>query len=83
MFDARPADAAGAGGAAEAAVRRGSRSLGRLLDADPAAAAVLEDLDVPPASSATTADDLVRWKRHELLRIGQPVARVEHFEFIH
>ena len=55
---------------AEVAVREASLSLGRLLDTDPTAGAVLDDLDARPDDRVATADQLVRWKRHELLRIA-------------
>jgi len=52
------------------AVRTASRSLSRLLDADPGAHEVLEHLNVRAPVATTSADDLVRWKRHEFLRIA-------------
>jgi glutamate-ammonia-ligase adenylyltransferase len=56
--------------AAEAVVREASLSLGRLLDTDPEARAVLADLEVRPAVKASTVDELVGWKQRELLRIA-------------
>jgi len=53
-----------------AVVRAASRSLARLLDADDAACAVLDDLDCRAPVDDTSPDALVRWKRFELLRIA-------------
>src|SRR5438067_286180 len=55
---------------AELVVRGASRSLGRLLDSDPEARSVLEDLDTRPAVGTESVEQLVRWKRHEFLRIA-------------
>ena len=55
---------------AEQVVRTASRSLGRLLDSDPAARSVLEDLDRRLPVEDESVDALVRWKRHEFLRIA-------------
>src|SRR5262249_50730681 len=52
------------------AVRLASRSLSRLLDADPDARNVLEHLDERESVDRSTIDALVRWKRHEFLRIA-------------
>jgi glutamate-ammonia-ligase adenylyltransferase len=60
-------------GPAEAfvAVVAASRSLARLLLADPAALDVLGQLDVRrPVSTGGGIDDLVHWKQHEYLRIA-------------
>src|SRR5438874_5502395 len=54
----------------ELVVRGASRSLGRLLDSDPEARTVLEDLDTRPAVGIESVETLVRWKRHEFLRIA-------------
>jgi glutamate-ammonia-ligase adenylyltransferase len=55
---------------AEALVREASLSLGRLLDTDGGARDVLVDLSSRPALAAATAEELARWKHHELLRIA-------------
>jgi glutamate-ammonia-ligase adenylyltransferase len=52
------------------AVRMASRSLARLLDADPDAIEVIERLDERAPVDDSSVDALVRWKRHELLRIA-------------
>src|SRR5262245_34731730 len=52
------------------AVRLASRSLSRLLDADPEARDVLERLDERTPVERSSVDGLVRWKRHEFLRIA-------------
>lgn len=52
------------------AVRAASRSLSRLLDADPAAIEVLDRLDQPVTVDGGDADQLARQKDHELLRIA-------------
>jgi glutamate-ammonia-ligase adenylyltransferase len=51
------------------AVLAASRSLTRLLLADPHARGVLHRLDLRPPRADTTTAELVRWKQHELLRI--------------
>ena len=56
--------------AAETVVRGASVSLGRLLDSDPDARTILEDLDTRPSSDVDSVDALVAWKRHEFLRIA-------------
>ncbi|HEY2815206.1 MAG TPA: bifunctional [glutamine synthetase] adenylyltransferase/[glutamine synthetase]-adenylyl-L-tyrosine phosphorylase [Acidimicrobiales bacterium] len=63
------ADAPVAERAAEA-VRNASRSLSRLLDADPDASAVLDHLDQRAPVDESSIDTLVRWKRFEFLRIA-------------
>lgn len=55
---------------ARTVVRNASRSLGRLLDSDPAAGDVLERLDDRAPVDASSVDGLVRWKQHEFLRIA-------------
>src|SRR4051794_5343586 len=55
---------------AERVVRNASRSLGRLLDRDETALAVLAHLDTRAPVDHTSADALVRWKSHEFLRIA-------------
>jgi glutamate-ammonia-ligase adenylyltransferase len=55
---------------AEAVVREASLSLGRLLDTDKSARSVLADLDARRAVDNSSVDELIRWKRHELLRIA-------------
>jgi glutamate-ammonia-ligase adenylyltransferase len=68
---------------AESVVRNASRSLGRLLDTDPDARAVLEHLDHRPPVDTSSADGLVRWKRHEFLRIAaRDLLRVDEFEAV-
>ena len=52
------------------AVVAASRSLTRLLHADPEAFDVLGRLDVRPTLPGTSEDDLVRWRQHEYLRIA-------------
>jgi glutamate-ammonia-ligase adenylyltransferase len=65
----------------EQAIRAASRSLSRLLDVDPAARAVLDDLDHREEVDASSADALVRWKRHEFLRIAvRDLLRVDDLE---
>ena len=54
----------------EIVVRNASRSLARLLESDPDALAVLESLDRRAPVDASSVDGLVRWKRHEFLRIA-------------
>ncbi|MEY2422708.1 MAG: [glutamine synthetase] adenylyltransferase / [glutamine synthetase]-adenylyl-L-tyrosine [Acidimicrobiaceae bacterium] len=53
-----------------AVVRNASRSLARLLDSDPEAPAVLDDLGHRAPVDTASVDGLVRWKRHEFLRIA-------------
>src|SRR3954454_11057238 len=55
---------------AETAVRGASQSLGRLLDSDPVAITVLEDLESRAPVDGRSEDGLVRWKHHEFLRIA-------------
>ena len=55
---------------AERVVRNASRSLGRLLDGDPDARPVLENLDQRAPLDTSSVDALVRWKRHEFLRVA-------------
>jgi glutamate-ammonia-ligase adenylyltransferase len=52
------------------AVRMASRSLSRLLDADPEARGVLEHLSEREPVDRSSVDALVTWKRHEFLRIA-------------
>ena len=52
------------------AVRTASRSLSRLLDTDPTAVDVLDQLDERAPVESSSVDALVRWKRHEFLRIA-------------
>jgi glutamate-ammonia-ligase adenylyltransferase len=52
------------------AVTSASRSLARVLEADPTALDVLTDLDARPAEDAADAPALVAWKRRELLRVA-------------
>src|SRR5438445_1408254 len=59
-----------AAASAEEAVRAASRSLSRLLDSDPDARVVLERLDQRASVDSSSVDALVRWKRHEFLRIA-------------
>lgn len=67
--------------AAEVAIRAASRSLARLLDSDGDARAVLADLDVRSPVTDTSVDALVRWKRHEFLRIAaRDLLEVDAFE---
>src|SRR5688500_13501621 len=56
--------------AALVAVTSASRSLGRVLDADPSALDVLADLDRRRPEASTDPPDLLAWKRRELLRIA-------------
>ena len=44
--------------------------MGRLLDSDPAARAVLDRLDTRAPVAKDSVDALVQWKRHEFLRIA-------------
>ncbi|MEY2449660.1 MAG: [glutamine synthetase] adenylyltransferase / [glutamine synthetase]-adenylyl-L-tyrosine [Acidimicrobiaceae bacterium] len=68
---------------AETVLRNASRSLGRLLDTDPDAHAVLGDLDRRAPVDASSVDGLVRWKRHEFLRIAaRDLLRVDAFELV-
>src|SRR5690242_20419489 len=59
-----------AAASAEEAVRAASRSLSRLLDNDPDARGVLERLSQRAPVDPSSVDALVRWKRHEFLRIA-------------
>jgi len=53
------------------AVSAASRSLGELVQSDPAAVDLLGDLDRRPVlDGPETVDDLARWKRLEMLRIA-------------
>ncbi|MEY2459674.1 MAG: [glutamine synthetase] adenylyltransferase / [glutamine synthetase]-adenylyl-L-tyrosine, partial [Acidimicrobiaceae bacterium] len=62
-------------------VRTASRSLGRLLDSDPDAHAVLENLERRAPVDTSSVDGLVRWKQHELLRIAaRDLMRIDAFE---
>ncbi|MGQ0617324.1 MAG: bifunctional [glutamine synthetase] adenylyltransferase/[glutamine synthetase]-adenylyl-L-tyrosine phosphorylase [Acidimicrobiia bacterium] len=54
----------------ETAVRGASRSLGRLLDVDREARAVLEHLDQRAPVDDASPEALARWKQHEYLRIA-------------
>ncbi len=56
--------------AALVAVTSASRSLARVLDADPAALDVLGDLDRRPPEESGDRIELLAWKRRELLRIA-------------
>jgi [glutamine synthetase] adenylyltransferase / [glutamine synthetase]-adenylyl-L-tyrosine phosphorylase len=47
-----------------------SRALSVVLETDADAVRVLADLDRRPSVTATTADELVRWKRLEMLRLA-------------
>jgi glutamate-ammonia-ligase adenylyltransferase len=65
------------------AVRMASRSLSRLLDADPGARDVLERLDERTPVDRSSADGLVRWKRHEFLRIAaRDLIAIDPFEAV-
>jgi len=65
------------------AVRLASRSLSRLLDADPEARDVLERLDERAPVDRSSADGLVHWKRHEFLRIAaRDLIAVDPFETV-
>src|SRR5258706_14598914 len=67
--------------AVAALVRTASRSLSRLLDSDPDAHASLEHLDDRAPVDASSTDSLVRWKRHEFLRIAaRDLLRIDAFE---
>jgi glutamate-ammonia-ligase adenylyltransferase len=60
-----------------------SRSLSRLLDADPGASDVLEHLDEREPVDRSSIDALVRWKRHEFLRIAaRDLVGIEPFETV-
>src|SRR5258706_15943664 len=62
-------------------VRNASRSLSRLLDSDPDAHTVLENLDHRAPVDTSSAEGLVRWKRHEFLRIAaRDLLRIDAFE---
>ena len=62
-------------------VRNASRSLARLLESDPDAHAVLENLDRRAPVDTSSVDGLVRWKRHEFLRIAaRDLLRIDAFE---
>ncbi|MEY2452171.1 MAG: [glutamine synthetase] adenylyltransferase / [glutamine synthetase]-adenylyl-L-tyrosine [Acidimicrobiaceae bacterium] len=66
---------------AESVLRNASRSLARLLDTDPDAHAVLEHLDQRAPVDTSSVDGLVRWKRHEFLRIAaRDLLRIDAFE---
>src|SRR5436309_1717658 len=68
---------------AEHAVRTASRSLGRLLDSDPDAGEILENLDARPAVADDSVDALVRWKRREFLRIAaRDLLNIETFDAV-
>ncbi|MEY2434692.1 MAG: [glutamine synthetase] adenylyltransferase / [glutamine synthetase]-adenylyl-L-tyrosine [Acidimicrobiaceae bacterium] len=68
---------------AESVVRNASRSLGRLLDSDPDAVAVLEHLDDRPPVDTSSVDALARWKRHEFLRIAaRDLLRIDGLEVV-
>jgi glutamate-ammonia-ligase adenylyltransferase len=68
---------------AESVLRTASRSLGRLLDTDPDAREVLEHLDHRAPVDTSSADGLVRWKRHEFLRIAaRDLLRIDAFEMV-
>ena len=65
------------------AVRMASRSLSRLLDADPSAIGVLEALDLRAPVDRTSVDALVRWKSHEFLRIAaRDLVGLDSFETV-
>ena len=62
-------------------VRNASRSLARLLESDPDAHAVLENLDHRTPVDTSSVDGLVRWKRYEFLRIAaRDLLGVDPFE---
>ena len=64
-------------------VRNASRSLARLLESDPTAHVVLENLDDRASVDTTSEDGLVRWKRHEFLRIAtRDLLHVDAFEAV-
>src|SRR5689334_16112180 len=64
-------------------VRSASRSLSRLLDSDSDAHAVLEHLDDRAPVDPSSAERLVRWKRHEFLRIAaRDLLRIDAFESV-
>ena len=64
-------------------VRNASRSLSRLLDSDADAHAVLEQLDERAAVDTASVDSLVRWKRHEFLRIAaRDLLSIDTFETV-
>src|SRR5215216_2354984 len=56
--------------AALVAVTSASRSLARVLDADPVALDVLSELGTRAPEEAADGDQLLAWKRRELLRIA-------------
>jgi glutamate-ammonia-ligase adenylyltransferase len=65
------------------AVRTASRSLSRLLDADPSAIEVLERLDRRQPVDRASVDALVRWKSHEFLRIAaRDLVGLDSFEIV-
>jgi glutamate-ammonia-ligase adenylyltransferase len=65
------------------AVRIASRSLSRLLDADPDARDVLERLSERDPVDRTSIDALVKWKRHEFLRIAaRDLVGIDPFETV-
>ncbi len=65
------------------AVRMASRSLSRLLDADPDARDVLVHLDDRAPVNRSSVDALVRWKRHEFLRIAaRDLVGIDPFETV-
>ena len=70
-------------GDAESLLRNASRSLGRLLDTDPDAPAVLDQLDTRAPVDTSSVDRLVRWKRHEFLRIAaRDLLQIDSFEAV-
>src|SRR5687767_3732519 len=64
-------------------VRNASRSLSRLLDSDADAPTVLEHLDDRAEVETSSVDALVRWKRHEFLRIAaRDLLELDPFETV-
>ena len=60
-----------------------SRSLSRVLDSDPDAIGVLEHLERRTPVDTSSVDGLVRWKRHEFLRIAaRDLLGIDTFELV-
>ncbi len=67
----------------ETAVRRASRAMGRLLDADPQAPQVLDDLDFRAPPPAGDRSELKGWQQREMLRIAaRDLAGIDPLELV-